>query len=144
MKKINLKSLCFLVLLALSLPVNLFAQQEGGMMGYGESEGNDGRPMEGLLKGGSISYTNVEYPYGNQPFGVEPNDYAPLGSGVLVLMAAGVGYAVVKSKKRKGIGMMLMLPILLMGLTQCREGGSRNTGFGGGYLSHLRDLGQGF
>lgn len=34
---------------------------------------------------------------GNQPFGIEPT--APLGSGVLMLIAAGAGYAMMKRKK---------------------------------------------
>lgn len=74
-------------------------------------------PQRGMMNRG----TNRLEGSGNQPFGVEPTDYAPLGSGVLMLMATGLGYAVVKSKKRKRICLMLLLPVLLMGLSQCKK-----------------------
>ena len=45
------------------------------------------------------TYTPSVTGAGNQPFGIEPE--APLGSGVLMLIAAGAGYAVLKSKKSK-------------------------------------------
>ena len=53
---------------------------------------------------------------GNQPFG------APLGSGLLVMVAAGAGYAVLKRKNtRKNASKVLMALVLMLSLTQCKK-----------------------
>ncbi len=84
---------------ALSMPASLFAQQGGGgLLGGGDVDGSE-EPGGGMLRGGHLVSDNELYGYGNQPFGVKPTNYAPLGSGVFMLVAAGVGYALVKSKK---------------------------------------------
>lgn len=47
---------------------------------------------------------------------------APLGSGLLVLMAAGAGYAVARRKRSLRKGTMLLLAFaMLLGFTQCRK-----------------------
>ena len=110
-----------IVLAALSLPVNLSAQEQGGgLFGLGEKDVEQQR--EGLLRGGSIVYSSGAYNnLGNQPFGVEPNNYAPLHGGLFILLAAGAGYALVKSRRRRRVSLLLALPIMLLGLTQCNK-----------------------
>jgi len=86
---------------ALSMPASLFAQQGGGgLLGGGDVDGSE-EPGGGMLRGGPYAIVSDGdlYGYWNQPFGVEANNYTPLGSGVIMLVAAGVGYALAKSKK---------------------------------------------
>ena len=52
----------------------------------------------------------------------DPTEPAPLGSGLLILTAAGAGYVAVKRRKtfKKGVAIMLAFSMLL-GLTQCKK-----------------------
>lgn len=52
----------------------------------------------------------------------DPMEPAPLGSGLLILTAAGAGYVAVKRRKtfKKGVAIMLAFSMLL-GLTQCKK-----------------------
>ena len=87
--------------------------QGGGLFGRGDDAYNQGLPNRGtasgygmLDRGGSGNYslsnqqfgsgTNGGYELTNQTFGE-----TPLGSGLLVMLAAGAGYATIKSKKKK-------------------------------------------
>lgn len=73
------------------------------------------------MRGGSIVYSSGAYNnLGNQPFGVEPNNYAPLNGGLLILLAAGAGYAFAK-KRKKGVGYVVLAITLVLGLTQCKK-----------------------
>ena len=84
----------------MSFSGNLLAQEGGGILGGGESWEEPEGVGGGMLRGGPKEYNDLEFNgFGNQPFGVPPTDYAPLGSGVFMLVAAGVGYALVKSRK---------------------------------------------
>lgn len=54
---------------------------------------------------------------GNEPFGE-----APVGNGLMLLVAAGAGYAVLKRKNtRKNASKVLMALILMLSLTQCKK-----------------------
>lgn len=57
--------------------------------------------------------------FGNQPFGEKP---VPVGSGLLVLVAAGAGYAIARRKnvEKKGLTMLLAFA-MLFGMTQCKK-----------------------
>lgn len=81
--------------------------QYGGADGFfrGISDGYENRDEEIEVTGG-IS---------NESFTV------PVGSGLLIMTAAGLGYAAVKRRKGKNIAALLMATALLAGLTQCRK-----------------------
>lgn len=100
MKKQVKRTLLFYIVMAvaMSLPTSLFAQREsyGGIFGTNADAkeaqnkslmGNQSRGNYSISEGGVI---------GNQGF-----NQTPLGGGVLMLIAAGAGYAVIKSKKSK-------------------------------------------
>lgn len=81
---------------------NVFAQF-GGFFGTAHGNGEETeREDNGLLglRGSGVPVSSNGL--GNQAFDVDPDpNYSPVGSGVALLMAAGVGYALLKSKKSK-------------------------------------------
>ena len=115
MKRVKLKRRAFVVLVAaLVLSANTLSAQ--GVFKRGSSESRDF--SGGLLRGGSSSTTSIftHQSFGNnwtgdfthqsfgsngdgnfthQPFGNE----TPTGTGTLILLAAGAGYATLKRKK---------------------------------------------
>lgn len=103
MKKQTKRTLMFYVVMAvaMALPLNSFAQEKRGL--FGSSNSAESKPTSmlggGGLRGTSEIGTNPGNQPGNQPFGVDPQ--APLGSGVAMLIAAGAGYALLKSKKQR-------------------------------------------
>ena len=65
-------------------------------------------------------YTVLSVMIANDSFG------APLGSGVAVMMAAGVAYGVVKRRKTKlarGMGIMITGALMMLTMTQCKKPG---------------------
>lgn len=74
---------------------------------------------DGFFRGGNDNYENrsdVDWNLGNQTFGD-----APLGSGLLIMVTAGAGYAIARSKRsRKGI-MMILAVAMILGFTQCKK-----------------------
>lgn len=95
MKKQSKRTLMFYVVMAvaMALPLNSFAQEKRGL--FGSSNSADSKPTS-MLGGGSGTRNVQEVGTGNQGFNQDP---APLGSGVAMLIAAGAGYAILKSKK---------------------------------------------
>lgn len=89
-KKRKTLMLCAAMALMMSMPISAAAQIR--MAPVQDMFGNEPRGMMGRGEAG-----NPDYGMGNQGFGQDPS--APLGSGVLMLVAAGAGYAVIKSKK---------------------------------------------
>lgn len=105
MNKLKKKTLLLaLVLLAgLLLPSGMNAQ-DCGMLGYGNCEGPaEGFSLFGRSGGGLFDDLSL------QDFGEDQDDLSlqnfgedtPLGSGWLVLMTAGLGYAAMKTRKNK-------------------------------------------
>lgn len=91
----------------LSAPVAASAQGgDRGLLGRGQEAAEDGH-SRGMLNGSSGGYSlfnqqfgsdqNGGYELHNQTFGQD----APLGSGLLILAAAGAGYALKKRKSNK-------------------------------------------
>lgn len=82
------------------LPSTVAAQQGGGLFGRGDSQeekevmlrGND---RDGVFNVGNEPFGAAGSHIGNEPFG------APIGGGIALLVAAGIGYAAFKSKKDK-------------------------------------------
>jgi hypothetical protein len=95
-KKMNLKAIVLsLGLVAIMLPTNAMAQETaqrpGGLFGF-----NDQYAGESLLQiRGEGMEMNLNV--GTQPF-QEP---APLGSGIAILIGAGLGYVALKKKEDK-------------------------------------------
>ena len=90
-----------LALAGMMWPANAFAQQ-GGMLGHGKTTETQNQSFFGRGGGSSdgLSLQNFgEYDddLTLQNFGQE----VPLGSGWLILMASGAGYAALKSRKKQ-------------------------------------------
>ena len=90
-----------LALAGMMWPANVIAQQ-GGLMGYGKTTetqnqsffGKGGGSVDGL---GLQNFGEYDDDLTLQNFGQE----VPLGSGWLILMASGAGYAALKSRKKQ-------------------------------------------
>lgn len=99
MKRISkLKAISLFLLMAVFLLTPIFSNaQEGGLFGYG---------MTSTKEAGNESYFNVwrgagvEWNNGGL-IPQDPTQEAPLESGIFVIVAAGAGYVLVKSKSRK-------------------------------------------
>ena len=84
---------------AMALPLNSFAQEKRGL--FGSSNSADSKPTS-MLGGSGTRGGNAEAldpGLGTQGFNQTPQ--APLGSGVIMLIAAGAGYALMKKKSNK-------------------------------------------
>ena len=90
----KLKSIVFSMVLAagMLLPVSSFAQEggKGGMFGRGDLFESDGLFRSFYEKGDPIE---IEGGIQNDDFG------APLGSGIAILLGAGLGYVALKKKE---------------------------------------------
>ena len=104
-----MKKQFFYILLAtiFVLPMNAFAQKNDNWF--------NGSSAEEYTNRDNTQWSNG---LGNQGF----NQEVPLGSGLAVLLAAGAGYAVMRSRKsRKKAGLMMMALVMMFGLTQCKK-----------------------
>ena len=78
---------------------------------------------DGFFSGGGETYENrndgVTW---NGMVAQNPENQAPLGSGLLILTVAGVGYVALKRKRNfKTTVTMLLACVMLMGMTQCKK-----------------------
>lgn len=55
----------------------------------------------------------------NQTFG--QNEETPLGSGLLIMLAAGAGYVAMRRKRTRKVTTLLLAAVMMLGLTQCRK-----------------------
>ena len=109
-KRINMKRLKAIGLFlglscALLWPLQTSAQNGGGVFGYGNKavEQNDNYGMMGRGTTGS-GITNQTYGSDQDGFGITNQTYgdnAPLGSGLLMMTAAAMGYAAMKRNKKQ-------------------------------------------
>lgn len=89
-----------MILLTLSLPISVLAQ--GGIFQRGVSEGDIGKST-GLLRNGTTTNTLTNQGFGNSIDGSDLTNQtfgAPMGSGLLVMLMAGAGYAAMKANKK--------------------------------------------
>ena len=92
-KKNSLKAIALsLGLAAMLLPANNLAAQDGGLFCRGASADNETSNTRGLM---NINL-NTEDGITNGNFGDQP---APLGSGLVLLIGAGLGYVALKKKE---------------------------------------------
>ena len=106
-KQSKLKSLIlsFALVTTWMFPTSLFAQQTDYFIS--NIDESDMRLAEIIISGG----------LDNQIFG-----QAPVGSGLLVMVAAGAGYALVRRKRHNNKSTTLLLAFtLLLGMTQCKK-----------------------
>ena len=97
--KKNLKSIVFAMVLAagLLLPASSFAQQRGGGGLFGLGNWFDSDEWFGGEFNRDLEEENLEGDITNGDFGEE----APLGSGIAILIGAGLGYVALKKKEDK-------------------------------------------
>ena len=99
-KKGKTLALPLLMAAGLLLPIGLSAQD--GLFQRGASDGESSR-NSGLLRDGETTLSVSNQYFGNH---IDTDDITnqsfgtPLGGGVLIMLAAGVGYAAAKSRKR--------------------------------------------
>ena len=89
---------------ALLSAANANAQNDGNRGMFGRGESADASPSRGMLNvtGGSI--TNQTYGSDQDGFGITNQTYgdnAPIGSGLLMMTAAAIGYAAMKRNKKQ-------------------------------------------
>lgn len=113
MKKcnINLKEFVIIVAMVLTmlLPTTTQAQSKtDGFFSASASETYSNRDTD--IPGDFLNASN-------QTFG----ENAPLGSGLLIMFAAGAGYAVTRRKRTRNATTLLLAAVLMLGLTQCRK-----------------------
>jgi len=112
-KKRNLVVFALLVAAGLLLPVGASAQ--GGVFGRGDSDVGANR-NSGMLRDNEATLSVTNQNFGNSTNGDVTNQLfgnsigadditnqtfgAPLGGGMLIMLAAGAGYATIKTRKR--------------------------------------------
>ena len=98
--KKTMKSIVFsFVLAAMTLTANnLNAQDEEnrGMMGRGASVENSQNGSKSLFHKDAANRGGIDGTFTNESFGENP---APLGSGIAILIGAGLGYVALKKKE---------------------------------------------
>ena len=85
---------------------NLNAQNDGNRGVFGRGESADASPSRGMMNPSGGSITNQTYGSDQDGFGITnqtygQNEEAPLGSGLLVMTAAAMGYAAMKRNKKQ-------------------------------------------
>ena len=105
------------MLAALTLAANLLNAQDSGLFGLGKSSAD--YDYSGNRDGGGISNQTFELETGGPS---TPTEAAPIGSGLLILTAAGAGYTIVRRKRNSKHGSALLLAFaLLLGMTNCKK-----------------------
>jgi len=88
------------IVLALALPINILAQ--GGVFQRGTFDGNTEKST-GLLRNDETTNTLTNQGFGNPIDGSDLTNQtfgSPIGSGLLVMLMAGAGYAALKKNKK--------------------------------------------
>ena len=104
MNKTRKKTIVLSILVAagMLLPASLFAQDQKGRPGGLFGLGGDVEHYNLFGRDGSLfSWEIAEEDFGANEGDINVEDFGtPLGSGILVLLTAGAGYATLKSKKQ--------------------------------------------
>ena len=116
--KFKTLALCAILLAGIIFPTILTAQRSDGFFKSGD---------EGLYENrGEYDSNNNDLTLGGLT--IENPTTAPLGSGLLALSIAGIGYAVVRRKRSRrdttrmfNVVMLLMALVLMLGMTQCKK-----------------------
>lgn len=99
-KKKNFLAFLFLVAAGMLLPANLLSQEQCGKAGSLLGQEREDKDYGLFGKGRSLFALNInEEDFGATEGDINVEDFGtPVGSGVLVLLAAGAGYAILKRK----------------------------------------------
>ena len=89
-----------LALAGMMWPANVIAQQ-GGMLGHGKTTETQNHSLFGRGGGSSDGLSLQNFGEDKDDLTLQNFGEAPLGSGWLILMASGVGYAALKSRKKQ-------------------------------------------
>ena len=118
MKNNNFKALALLTIITLGLALPMMAQSDG-FFRYNEDIYGDRATASGSLTNqtfGQDPGTSVTGGITNQQFGV------PMGSGLLIMVAAGAGYAMARRRRSmRKAGTMLMALAMVLTFTQCKK-----------------------
>jgi hypothetical protein len=118
MKKSNtFKALVLSMIITLGLAMPMMAQTDG-FFRYNEDIYGDRATASGSITNqtfGQDPGTLVTGGITNQQFGV------PVGSGLLIMVAAGAGYAIARRKRARKGTTLLLAAAMLLGLTQCKK-----------------------
>ena len=108
-KTTNLKALVLSMIMTFGLVMPMAAQKSDGFFKNNNEDIYGNRDGEGT----SVTGSGIT----NQQFG----QTVPVGSGLLIMVAAGAGYVAVRRKRaRKGVTLLLAAAMLL-GMTQCKK-----------------------
>jgi hypothetical protein len=93
----NKKALVLSLVMAalMAMPMMTFAQN-GSLFGYENGGGSRNADISGGSRDANISITGSSMSLGNA---TETDPTVPLGSGLLIMVAAGAGYAIYKKKE---------------------------------------------
>ena len=117
-------AICAAIALLALLPATIHAQNDSFFYSnFGENiENRDAEIVFGLI---NDPFGEASTPFG---FGASQGTQLPLDSGLLIMLAAGAGYAVARRKRscknapRMSNGMMLLMAsVLMLGTTQCKK-----------------------
>ena len=130
--KTNRKTIVLSVVMAtlLAIPTLMTAQndREGSLFGSQTIKQNSTGLMNQQGDRGTFSLETTTQQFGES---------APLGSGLLIMMAAGAGYAVARRKRNKK-GMALLLAfVMLLGFTQCKKNDELTASINNGNWIHF-------
>lgn len=89
MRRLAMKKIYLTLVLTLSMSFNVFAQYSDGFFNY-----NEDYSYNRLIESDDMVLNLPQ-----NPIGTPNNESAPLGNGLLILTAVGLGYAIRKRKK---------------------------------------------
>ena len=95
-------SLCLALVMLSATNVN--AQNDGNRGFFGRGQKTETSPSRGMMNVSGGSITNQTYGSNQDGFGITNQTYgdnAPLGSGLLMMTAAAMGYAAMKRNKKQ-------------------------------------------
>ena len=103
-KKNIVFSLCLALVMLSATNVN--AQNDGNRGFFGRGQKTETSPSRGMMNVSGGSITNQTYGSDQDGFGITnqtygQNEEAPLGSGLLMMTAAAMGYAAMKRNKKQ-------------------------------------------
>ncbi len=130
MKKLNIFKVLLLGLLVVAtiMPTQMSAQRIDGFF----TMTGDYIDRAEEMPGGSIT---IE--------GMQNQTPAPLGSGLLILIAAGVGYSLSRTKKLRKATLALVAVALLLGTTQCKKNLAKTSDSQHEHVSMTMEVGDG-
>ena len=127
-RKAIMLSVGLAVLLALPTMMSAQSDREGSLFGSQTIKQNSTGLMNPQGDRGAFSLETTTQQFGES---------APLGSGLLFMMAAGAGYAVARRKRNKKSMALLLTFVMVLGFTQCKKNDEPAASIGNGNWIHF-------